>query len=169
MKSSRPHEKEAIQKLAQMIRGIEIAMLTTIHEAGTLRSRPMAVQKVDFDGDLWFFTRHDSPKTHEVEEDPRVNVSFSEPKDQKYVSVTGEAELVRDRKKAEQLWNPAFKAWFPDGLDDPDLVLLRIHVDHAEYWDMPSKGMVYIAGFVKSLASGREFHPGENRKVDLAG
>jgi general stress protein 26 len=151
MRAARPHEQEAIDQLARLIEGMQVATLTTLHEDGTLRSRPMAVLPGRFQGDFWFFTRHDSPKAYEIEEDPRVSLSFSDFSGQKFISVTGEAELVRDRKKAEQLWVNDLRAWFPGGLSDPDLVLLRVHVDRAEYWDDRLRGMMRIDGFVQDL------------------
>ena len=104
---------DAFKKLGGMIKDVKFAMLTTIAEDGTLRSRPMATQKEEFNGDLWFFTRADSDKVHQAEHDNHVNVAYSNPDDQQYVSVNGRAELVRDKAKIEELWNPIYKAWFP--------------------------------------------------------
>jgi general stress protein 26 len=156
---------ENIKKLHELIKDIRFAMLTTVEEDGTLRSRPMATQQFEFDGDLWFFTSADTPKVDEVQHHQQVNVSYSEPKDQKYVSVSGMAELVRDRQKIEALWNPIFKAWFPKGLDDPDLALLRVSVEKAEYWDSPSSGVVRLVGFVKALTTGKPYSGGDHEKI----
>ena len=90
---------ENIKKLRELIEQIQFAMLTTVEDDGTLRSRPMATQQTEFDGDLWFFTNASAPKVDEVQQNQKVNVSYAEPKDQKYVSVSGTAELVRDRQK----------------------------------------------------------------------
>ena len=158
---------EKVKKLVEMIQGIRIAMLTTAMADGTLRSRPMATQQSEFDGDLWFFTGAGSPKAHEIEEDAHVNVSYADADSQRYVSVSGRARVVRDRQKAEELWNPAYKAWFPGGLDDPNLALLKVEVDGAEYWDSPSGAVVHLIGVAKALATGERYQPGENEKLDL--
>jgi general stress protein 26 len=159
---------EAIKKLRDLIKGINIAMLTTVDESdGTLRSRPMGTQQVEFDGDLWFFTRASAPKVGEVEREQQVNVSYADAGHNRYVSVSGTAHLVRDRKKNQELWNPLFKAWFPEGLDDPDLALLRVAVEKAEYWDSPSGKLVALAGFVKAIATGAPIEGGENEKLEL--
>ncbi len=160
------HEK-AVEKLAKLIKGIRIAMLTTVDEEGGLRSRPMATQQMEFDGNLWFFTGRDTAKIHEVDREHHVNVSYADPDGNRYVSVSGMASLVQDKGKAEELWNPAYKAWFPQGLDDPNLCLLRVQVDKAEYWDSPSSAVVHIVGFVKAIATGHRYDPGENQKVRL--
>jgi hypothetical protein len=77
--------------------------------------------------------------------------------------------VVRDKAKAKELWNPLLKAWFPQGLDEPDLVLLNVKVEKAEYWDSPSGKMVQLAGLAKALATGHRYHadPGEHDKVEL--
>ncbi len=158
---------EGVKKLGELIKDIEFAMLTTAEADGTLRSRPMATQQVEFDGDLYFFTRADTPKVDEIEREHHVNVSYAEPKDQRYVSVSGTARLSRDQAKIEELWSPILKAWFPEGLDDPQLALLKVTVSQAEYWDTPSSKMVQLAGFVKAMVTGESYKPGEHEKLDL--
>ncbi len=157
-----------IKKLGEMIHDIKYAMLTTIDDGGALRSRPMATQTKTFEGELWFFTRASAPKVDEVEHDHHVNVSYSHPGDQRYVSVSGLAKLVRDPKKNEEHWTPAMKAWFPKGPDDPETAMLQVVVDKAEYWDTGSSAMVHLVGFVKAAVTGKPYHPGENEKLDLA-
>ena len=155
-----------IQRLNALLHEIQIAMLTTIEPDGRLRSRPMAAVDTGepFNDDLWFFTSQASPKTEEIQEDPRVNVCFSEPKRQHYVSLSGTCELVRDPELARRYWKPLFRAWFPQGVDDPDLALLRVRVEQAEYWDTPSSKVVQIAGLVKALATGERVHPGKHER-----
>lgn len=159
---------EAIRKLGEMIEDIDFAMMTTVERDGTLRSRPMSTQRIEFDGDLWFFTRASAPKVEEVRRDERVNVSYAKPEDQRYVSISGTAEIVRDREKIKELWSPALKAWFPKGLEDPDIALLKVSVEQAEYWDSSSSAMAHLFGFVKALATGQSYQPGENEKLNLS-
>lgn len=158
---------EDVKKLGEKIADIEFAMLTTIEEDGRLRSRPMSTIRVDFDGNLYFFTRASSPKVDEVEREREVCVSYAKPDDQLYVSVSGKGRIVRDREKMKELWNPILKAWFPEGLDDPEVALLEIHVEQAEYWDGPSSTIVYLAGLAKSLISDEPYKPGDHEKLDL--
>lgn len=157
----------SLKKLNELIKDVRIAMLTTAETDGTLRSRPMGTQQVEFDGDLWFFTYASAGKVQEVQHDEHVNVSYANPDDQVYVSVSGSARLVRDRQKMEELWNPILKAWFPQGLDEPDIALLKVEVEQAEYWDSPNGTMVQLVGFVKALLTGRQADAGENEKLSL--
>ncbi|HVE56672.1 MAG TPA: pyridoxamine 5'-phosphate oxidase family protein [Pyrinomonadaceae bacterium] len=158
--------QESIEKLKGLIEDIDFAMLTT-HANGKLRSRPMSTQEFEFDGDLWFFTSDQTHKVEEIEKDNEVNVAYSKPEDNVYISVSGTASIVKDRDKIEELWNPILKAWFPKGLDDPSLCLLKVSVEEAEYWDSPSSTLVQIAGFVKALVTGQSADGGDHGKVNF--
>ena len=159
---------ENLQKLRDLVKDIDFCMLTTVDENGDLHSRPMSSNgEIDADGDIWFFTGVSSQKVSEVEGTPKVNVSFADPENQHYVSVTGTAELVRDRKKIEELWKPEFKMWFPEGKDDPEIALLKVQVEKAEYWDSPSSTIGYALSFVSALVTGKEAEFGENEKLTL--
>lgn len=158
--------RESINKLKELLEDIDFAMLTTL-SGGKLRSRPMSTQKFEFDGDLWFFTSDQTHKVEEIEADNRVNVAYADPDDNTYVSVFGRAEMVKDKAKIEELWSPILKAWFPDGLDDPTLCLLRVKVEEAEYWDSSNSKIVQLIGFVKALATGQEADGGDHGKISL--
>src|SRR5205814_743785 len=145
---------DSIEKLREMIKDIDFAMLSTVGPDGTIHSRPMATQQAEFDGELWFFTALHSLKVHEIQDDQHVNVSYADSDANRYVSVSGRASIVRDRNKAKELWSPIHKAWFPMGVDDPNLGLIKVTVEQAEYWDAPSSKMVQLYGFVKSTLTG---------------
>ena len=167
--SDSPDQNEKIKKLRELIKDIDIGMLTTIDEDGTLHSRPMSTNsQVELDGDLWFFTYASSHKVTEVEHDRHVNVSFSDPHKQQYVSISGRATLVRDRHKIQELWKPELKAWFPQGVDEPDIALLKVEVEKAEYWDAPSSFVAHTISLVKAITTGEKANPGENEKVNLS-
>jgi general stress protein 26 len=165
--NSETHALDPIKKLAQLIKGIKFAMMTTANPDGTLYSRPMACQEVDFDGDLWFFTSKTSGKIYSIMNDQHVNLGFSQPDQQQYISVCGRAEIVEDRAQAKKLWSPFYKAWFPEGLDDPNLVLLKIQVESAEYWASPSSMVVKLVGFAKALLTGENFSAGEHQHLNI--
>ncbi|MBC7797852.1 MAG: pyridoxamine 5'-phosphate oxidase family protein [Pyrinomonadaceae bacterium] len=161
------NREETLKKLNELVKDINFAMLTTAESDGTLRSRPMATQKAEFDGDLYFFTNEKSPKVDEIEKEHQVNVSYSKPEKQTYISMSGAAQIIRDRAKIEELWTPDLKAWFPKGLEDPNIALLKINVSQAEYWDNPNSTVVYLIGMAKAIATGETYKPGENEKINL--
>jgi general stress protein 26 len=150
-----------IAKLADMIKDIQFAMLTTRGADGTLRSRPMMTQSGTFDGTLWFLTGERTHKTSEIAVNPEVNLAYANVDDNAYVSVSGRAQVLDDRERARALWNPAFRAWFPGGLDDPDLRVLRVDVTGAEYWDSPSSTVAHALGFAKAILTGTRYEPGD--------
>jgi general stress protein 26 len=156
-------------KIAELIKDVRVCMLTTAEQDGTLRSRPMATQELkgDFEGVLWFFTEIDSGKVDEVERERHVNLAYSKPGDQVYVSISGNARIMRDRAKAAELWTPVLKAWFPKGLEDPQLALLRVEATEAEYWEAPHGAVVRVVGLVKSLVTGQKYTPGENKRMEV--
>jgi general stress protein 26 len=144
-----------MQKISKMIKGLRVAMLTTVAKDGALRARPMAVQDTPFDGVMWFFTDRTSGKTREIAGDHQVNVCFCEPRSDIYVSLSGTARQVRDKAKAKELWNPFVQVWYPKGPGDPRLALLRVVITEAEYWDPPSSKMVQMFGYIRGLMTGK--------------
>jgi general stress protein 26 len=167
--STHSDQPEAIQRLWEKIEDVRFAMMATAEADGTIRSRPMTTLQGDPAGELWFFTTNPSGKTAEIAEDQHVNLSYASADKNTYVSVSGTARVVRDPAKAKELWNPALKAWFPNGLDDPTLALLCVTIEQAEYWDGSSSKMVQLVGIVKALATGTEYDQGENEKITVQG
>jgi general stress protein 26 len=135
-----------LARLASLVRQMRVAMLTTIEPDGSLRSRPLHTVELDQAGRLWFFTHAHSPKSAEIEaHDHQVNLSYADPRDEDYASISGTARLVRDQEKMRELWMAPLETWFPRGLEDPDLALLEVRIDKAEYWDQPHSENVKIA------------------------
>jgi general stress protein 26 len=159
---------EKLGKLREIIKAVDICMLTTVDERGDLHSRPMSNNRdVEFNGDLWFFTYGSSLKVDEVGRVPKVNASFADTDGQLYASVTGRAEVVRDRAKIEELWKPQLRAWFPEGVDTPDIALLKVSAERAEYWDGSQSVVAHAVSLVSSLVTGEPSQAGENEKLDL--
>ena len=156
---------EGVAKVAAIIKDIKTCMLTTTDDEGTLVSRPMAVQQVEFDGDLWFASDADSRKVHQVRHGAGVNVAFAS--GDAWLSLAGEAEVVQDRAKTEELWNPGLSAWFPDGPSTTGLVLIRVHSSSAEYWDTPGGRVSTLLSYVKARTKGERYSGGENEVVQL--
>ncbi len=156
------------EKVKELVADAKICMFTTMTADGRHVSRPMAVQDVEFDGDLWFFAYADSDKAQQIRLHPQVNVAFSDSKQHAWVSLSGTAEVVEDRAKAEQLWSPLLKAWFPDGLDTPGLGLIKVNATSAEYWESAhSSRVVTMLGYVKAAVTGKMPDAGENSEVRL--
>ena len=148
--NGRMQNDDTREKLAKLINGIHVAMLTTVERNGELRSRPMGSQGVGDDGKLTFFTRRDALVVDEATSSP-VNVAYSDIGKNTYVSVSGHALIDTDRAAIRALWKPEYKAWFPAGVDDPDIALLRVTIGSAEYWDAPAGVLVKLAELAKAV------------------
>ena len=161
-------QEDKLGKLREIVKAVDICMLTTTDERGGLHSRPMSNNReVEFDGDLWFFTYGSSHKVDEIGRVPKVNASFADVDGQLYASLTGRAEVVRDRAKIEELWKPQLRAWFPEGVETPDIALLKVTVERAEYWDSSQSLVAHAIGFVSSLVTGERAEVGVNEKLEL--
>lgn len=157
--------EDQTRKVAELLKGERFGFLTTITMDGKLTSRPMTLQEVEFDGDLWFFAERGSNPVDHVAASPQVNVGAGS--GGTWVSLTGDAEVVEDAAKKRELWNSAVEAWFPQGPDDDSVVLIKVHADSAEYWDSPGGRLSTAFSFVKAEVTGERIDAGENEKVDL--
>ena len=154
-------------KVYELVKDIKMAMLATVSPEGRMHARPMASIQKEFDGTLWFMSREHSLKIDEIEARPDVLLAYSHPGRQHYISITGKARVVRDRAKINELWTEADRVWFPKGPDDPELTLLAVDIEQAEYWDAPSSAMVHAYGYVKARLAGESPDMGENKTVQF--
>ncbi len=163
---TKPQKNEKLEKVRELVGDIRIAMMTTVDEGGHLQSRPMAALEMDESATIWFFTKKSSPKVDQIEQhDRQVNLAFANVSDANYVSISGTADEVDDRAKIDELWNPQAKAWFPDGKDDPELTMLRVRTNMAEYWDSNNSTMVRLFQQAAAALTGSVPKMGENEKV----
>ena len=135
-----------IAQLNEMICGIDVAILTTLRPDGTLHSCPMAAHLADESGVLWFISASNTEKVEAVRTSQRVNLAYADQASQRYVSISGFCELVRDHLMAKRLWDPSYTSWFPHGLDDPNLILLKVDIQQEEYWDASHGRMEMLLG-----------------------
>ncbi|MFB4168213.1 pyridoxamine 5'-phosphate oxidase family protein [Virgibacillus sp. JSM 102003] len=124
-------KQDDIETLREIIKDVDTAMLTTVTEEG-LVSRPMKTQEVEFDGDLWFFTKKETNKYDEILHNQDVNVAYV---GKSYVSVRGRAEIVEDLGKKKELWSKIYEKIMQSSYDDPNVILIKVNVEAAEYWE----------------------------------
>jgi general stress protein 26 len=148
-----PHASADLSKLGELIKGIEIAMLTTHAADGSLVSRPLQTLEFDGGGELVFFTAADSRKLDELRANPDVNIAYADTGRQVYVSVRGTAHVDRDRATIERLWSPVQKIFFPQGKDDPNLIVLRVRVRDAAYWESAGNFIARALDFASGMLS----------------
>jgi general stress protein 26 len=161
--------RDSVRRLGELIRGIPVAMLTTVAVDGSLHARPMVAQEGEFDGTLWFFTKTPSGKVDEVAREEQVCLTYASPEENRYVSVSGAARVVRDASAASRLWSPMHETWSPDGLADPQLALLAVEPRRAEYWDASTSRFVPVVGIVEAALAGQAPGPAGHGELELGG
>lgn len=147
MENVSTHE-EAVKTVNDLIKDVEVAMLTTITD-GKAVSRPMQTQEAEFDGELWFLTLKDTAKYLEIIANPSVNLAYA---GKSYVSISGTAEFSEDLERKKEYWNPIFEKMLETTYDDPNVVLIHVKADTAEYWESGNK-LKAVKKFAKKLTS----------------
>jgi len=163
---SNPTDAEKRTHLRKIVNAAQTAFFVTHTPEGTLHGRPMATAEVaeDFDA-LWFSTSRVSGKIHDLRADAKVFLGYSNSSGSEWASVTGRATVINDREKIRELWSPFWKTWF-DGPDDPNLVLIKVTPESAEYWDTGSR-VIVMAKMAISAVTGKKLEVGENEKIEL--
>ncbi|RYU92311.1 pyridoxamine 5'-phosphate oxidase [Mucilaginibacter terrigena] len=158
---------ESLKYFKDKVNEVKTAMLTTYNADKGFNSRPMGTADVDNEGNIWFFTNEYSPKVSEISVENTVSLTYSDVKNHTYLSIVAEASVVDDKAKMKELWNPFIQAFFPAGLDDPKLTLLKVTPTDAEYWDSSSSNMVVLFNMLKATLTGKQYDEGKHGKIDL--
>lgn len=159
------HPTHDLEKLCELIDGIEVAMLTTHAADGSMVSRPLQTLAFDAGGELVFFTAIDSRKVDELTSNHDVNLAYANPAKQIYVSVRGTARIDRDRATIDALWSPVQNVFFPEGKDDPNLVVLRVRVRDAAYWESAGNVVARALDFAHGMLSKEPRDLGKHGKL----
>jgi general stress protein 26 len=153
-----------VERVWQLMEKIGFAMLVTV-EGQKLRARPMSAYVRPHENAVYFLTDARRHKDEQIAQHPGVNLSFADTGGQKYVSVTGHADISNDRARIKELFSTPAKAWW-DGPDDPQIRVLKVTPDDAEFWDSPGTVISYVK-MAAAAATGSRPDLGDNRKVDM--
>lgn len=157
-------EAAAARKAEEIISDINTCFFITQHSG---MSRPMSTSKFDETGAIWFFTDIRSAKISDIENDSEVRLLYADPKNNKYLDIQGEAEVVTDRSKIKQLWSVIVKVWFPEGPEDPNLCLIRVAPFSAKYWDAEEAKMIQAIKLAASVITGKNLVEGKEGSLNL--
>ena len=161
------NKAEGLKKLKDKIKNIKVAMLTSVDSDGSLHTRPMHTQEMKEDGVLWFFTGKNSGKIAEIKNDSHVSLGYADVDNNTFVAIGGRATMVTDQAKIDELWHEMLKAWFPEGKNDPNIALIKVDPDSAEFWDSPSSKVVQLFGYAKAMVTGEPYKPGPDQHGKL--
>jgi general stress protein 26 len=158
------HAPPTHDSLWALIKGIRFGMLTHRDSAGLLHSHPLITQNqgLDANHELFFFTPKSGELYMHLLTDGNVNVSYSNPVKDIYISLSCQVRFIEDVAPKEALWTPLASIWFPQGASDPDLALLAVRIRHAEYWDAQEAKMVPIFKLSRPGLVGDPMHDGQD-------
>lgn len=142
-------------RLTQLIRGRQIAMLSSFLPSGELDIKPMVLLEVDADGSCWFFCESAPGDAAAKARYARVSLSFSDEVESTFIAIAGRGELLHDRERKRALWTSASRPWFPAGPDSPRLALLKVTPERTEYWDAPDSRTARGAAMAEALSAYR--------------
>lgn len=157
----------AIAKLQDLLKNIKVCFFTTKDADGNVQSRPMQTMRIDGDGSFWFFTNERSDKTREAEDEGMAWLHYASDAENTYVIASGSVAIHDDKETLERYWNPIMKAWYPDGIDTPDLCAIQVKVHEAQYWNGSSSKVVLGFQIAKAIVTGTKAKPGEEGKLHL--
>jgi general stress protein 26 len=150
----RPRHSDETSKVRELLEDFDTAMLVTNSSEQPHHARPMAIAHIDENCHVWFFSSRTSPKVNEIEHDERVLI-VCQNEHARYLTITGRAQLIQDEDKTREYWKESFKPWFPGGVEDPELMLIHVHPEHAEYWDTQgAKRVKYLIKAATAYAKG---------------
>jgi general stress protein 26 len=143
--TSRRKRSTPVKKVAKLMRDLDFCMFTTRVARGGFHSRPMSNNgEVEFDGDVWFFSAADSRKVREIKAEPSVHLSYADPGDWRFVSMTGRARIVRDAEKKQELWLKELEQWFDEGPESEAIVLIKVTPTVVSFWTKREAGELRI-------------------------
>jgi general stress protein 26 len=157
------------RKLIDLLDAFDVAMMVTFSSGQIPNARPMQIAEAAEDGSLYFATSLDSGKIRDIEADPRLMLIMQ--KDGAFVSLSGKAHLSTDRALIDRLWSKAWQVWFPKGQNDPNIVIVHVEPEDAEYWDSSgAKGVAFAVNALTAYIKGErptETDAGQHGKVSI--
>ena len=159
---------EAIDKLKSLVDEIKICLFcTNLKTDDGATCRPMSAIKVCDQGNIWFFSEKNSEKNMAIEADNKVQLFFSHPAKGSYLVVNGQAEIILDKTKIEELWTPLAKIWFKEGKDDPSISVIKVIPTNAYYWDTDGNQMINFFKMIASVATGTNLVSSKEGAISL--
>ncbi|MBY6347369.1 pyridoxamine 5'-phosphate oxidase [Providencia rettgeri] len=169
--------ESSFEQLQEMIKDIRFAMFVTHAEGGQLHAWPMTTQQAKMSSEhevhehdkLWFFMARSSKVVNNLVANPHVNISYAEPRTDTYVSVSGMASVVESMNQKERFWNTLVEAWYEEGITDPDVALVCVQIESAEYWSVREGKLAQAGKMLKATLMGERLTEiGEHGKITPA-
>ncbi len=157
----------AIDTLKELVTNADMCMFTTSLTELPLTARPMSTVDVDDEGNIWFISKKSSDKNKAITKDKRVQLFYASKNSSEYVNVFGEAEIVFDKERAKEVWTPIAKAWLTEGVDDPELSLIKVKPLDTYYWDTKHGKLVSLFKVATAMITGKTMDDGVEGKIKV--
>jgi len=160
---------EAVDKINELANKAEICFFCTrINSGEPFAARPMAVQDIDDQGNLWFMSAKDSHKNAEIDEDPMVQLLFQGSDYSDFLSIYGRASISTDKEKIKELWKPMAKVWFTEGVNDPRITVIKVTPQEGYYWDTKHNHAIAFIKRIVGAAIGKTLDDSVEGKVEVS-
>lgn len=159
--------QDAIKELKKLAEEIDMCMFTTALTQLPLTTRPMSTSKVDEAGNIWFLSRKSSHKNQQILMDNRVQLFYAGKDSAAFLSVYGEASISFDKEKIKELWSTIAKAWFTEGVDDPEVSAIVIKPIDAYYWDTKNNRLVSLLKIGAAIVTGKSMDDGVEGQLEV--
>jgi general stress protein 26 len=160
--------KAGIQKIKELIASAKTCLFcTSIRTGKAFTTRPMSVQQVDDDGNLWFLSASDSHKNAEIASDDHVQLLFQGSSYSDFLTIYGQAFISEDKNKIKELWEPIIKDWFTEGVNDPRITVIKVEPLEGYYWDTKHVQIVGLVKRVVGAATGKTMDDSIEGKIKL--
>ncbi|NML48582.1 pyridoxamine 5'-phosphate oxidase family protein [Ramlibacter sp. G-1-2-2] len=161
-----PEQRSSHEVLWDLVKDTRFCMLSHRHADGTLHSHPLTTQNkaLDEGATLYFLVSKSTELGQRLQLDGNVNLSYANPKDDTWVSISGTARVLEDAQKKQEVFDTMDKAWF-SGPQDPDLELVAVHIDEAEYWNVKENKLLQLLKMARAASGGDRPKMGEHREL----
>lgn len=168
MSTENLHNREAIDKLRELVDKIDVGMLCTfVPESDYPHAVPMSRQEVDDQGNIWYLFSSESETCANLERNNKISVLFSHAGDYNFLSINGFSDVSRDKERIEKYWNKMMEGWFEKGKDDPRIRVLKIIPLEAHYWDNKSNKLITLLKVAANAVSGSKMDIGREGELNL--
>lgn len=155
----------AVEKIRQIVKSTRVCLFGSSEGHPPLEVRPMSVQDVDAVGNVWFLSAASSFQNRQIGRHPQVQLFFANPGTSEYLSLEGRAFISDSRPLKEKYWNPLAAAWFKQGIDDPELTVIRVQTEHGHYWDTEYGKAATMLSLVVGAVTGAPVAAGKHGEV----
>ncbi|TKK65984.1 general stress protein [Ilyomonas limi] len=159
--------QDAVKKMKDLAEEVKICMFCTYDAQQVMQTAPMSANQIDDDGTFWFLSAKDSTRNRDIQANSTTDLIFAQPSKENYLSVHGKSEIVYDKQKIADLWNPIVKTWFTGGKDDPNISIIKFTPDEAYYWDTKHGKMVSFLKIVAGAVLGKTMDDGIQGKLKV--